>query len=129
MSDQPGSTSSMLLRMLGLEEIWQTANSPGFQAQITQMVTAILETRLTVARLEEKLDRLLGDQLEHDFTVARLSFERSGNGAGASTPTGIVIDAGGGGAPAGARASSGPPRGNGAEPPAPRPQPIGDYLG
>jgi len=56
---EANSTAGMWIRMLGLEPMWQAANSPDFQQQIAQLVAAIIETRLRCERIEGKLDALL----------------------------------------------------------------------
>lgn len=90
------STGSMWLRMLGLEDIWRTANSPDFQAQIASLVAAILETRIRCERIEYKLDALL-DKLGHDDIPRRfptlISATRSSNGAGAFAAASAAADA------------------------------------
>jgi hypothetical protein len=70
-----GSTAGMWLRMLGLEPLWQAANSADVQQQMKALVQSILETRLRCERIEAKLDRLLDAGGIHEFadchTVAR----------------------------------------------------------
>lgn len=101
------STASMWIRMLGLEELWTTANSPGFQQQIGALVAAVLETRIRVERIEYKLDALL-DRLDPDGTINRRNIpalsqdagvsrdgESAGDTAGPSA-SGVAADARGG---------------------------------
>jgi hypothetical protein len=49
---EPDSTGSMWLRMLGLEDVWRVANSADFQAQISSIIAAILETNARCARID-----------------------------------------------------------------------------
>src|ERR1700752_4297393 len=67
---EPDSTGGMWLRMLGLDGLWQTANSPAFQEQIAALVAAILESRIRCERIEYKLDAML-DRLGPEFADVR----------------------------------------------------------
>lgn len=101
MSDSSG---SMWLRMFGLEDLWKTANSPDFQAQISALVAAILETRIRVERIEFKLDALLDHWGIDDAAIPRrhipgLPVGGSGNGVGIPPAASVAFDAGSGASP------------------------------
>lgn len=89
-------TGSMWLKMLGLDGLWETANSPDFQAQIAALVAAILETRIRVERLEYKLDQLLdrGGTDERRPSPATLLAYRAAAGAGTAAAASVSADAG-----------------------------------
>jgi hypothetical protein len=105
-TDQAQGTGSMWLRMFGLEELWNAANSPDFQKQIAQVIAAILETNVRAQRIEYKLDALL-DRLGPEFAdVARRLLQSPDAGlpatdgaagiGGRSPATGAAHDDGGG---------------------------------
>jgi len=126
-ADEPPaqSTASMWLRMLGLEGLWETAQSPGFQQQISALVNAIVETRQCVARMEYKIDLLL-DAAAYDGerTIAQFLADRRTVGTGAITPAsafahardGTDQDRAGGSGEVARDAGSGLPSGSGRGP-------------
>jgi hypothetical protein len=90
-------TTTMFANMLGLGPVLAAINDPSFHRQVAGFVAAVTDVQQRVARIEQKLDLLMGT---HNANPAIAFTDLGAAGAGARAVAGGAVDDGPGGAAA-----------------------------